>query len=86
MDNCFSKWLCYFLYSISGPVLMVEMSYVLPLTVRCLSLLPGFESRLSHLRKLPVILGFKPWFLSGTAQVTSVIYNWLVMTNHIYIG
>ena len=37
-----------------GPALTAVWSKAPPLTVRCLSPLPGFESRRGHVRKLPV--------------------------------
>ena len=39
------------------PALMAEWSKALPLTAGCLSPLPGLESWLGHVRKLPVGLG-----------------------------
>ena len=39
---------------IVGPALTAVWSKAPPLTVRCLSPLPGFESRPGHVRKLPV--------------------------------
>ena len=40
-----------------GPALMTVWSKVPPLTARCLSLMPEFESRPGHVRKLPVTWG-----------------------------
>ena len=37
-----------------GPALTAVWSKALPLTARCLSPLPGFESQPGHVRKLPV--------------------------------
>ena len=51
-----------------GPALTAVWSEAPPLTVRCLSPLPGFESQPGHVRKLPV---------PGT-PVSSTSYNWLV--------
>ena len=40
-----------------GPALTAVWSKAPPLTARCLSPLPGFESRPAHVRKLPVTWG-----------------------------
>ena len=45
------------LLSILGPALTAGWSKAPPLTARCLSTLPGFESRPGHVRKLPVTWG-----------------------------
>ena len=41
-----------------GPALTAVWSKAPPLTARCLSPLPGFESRPGHVRKLPVTWGW----------------------------
>ena len=46
---CISMW--------SGPALTAVWSKAPPLTARCLSPLPGFESRRGHVRELPVTWG-----------------------------
>ena len=40
-----------------GPALMAVWSQAQPLTARCLSPLPGFESWSGHMRELPVTWG-----------------------------
>ena len=48
---------CKFLIAVLEPVLTGVWSKAPPLTARCLSPLPRFESRPGHVRKLPVTWG-----------------------------
>ena len=45
-----------------GHARVAEWAMALPLTARCLSSLPRYESQSGHMRKLPVILGFRGVF------------------------
>ena len=56
------------------------MAKALPLTTNYLSPLPGFESRLEHVRGLPVTLDEAVVF----AGYSATCYNWLVTTQPQY--